>query len=132
MRAQPLSLCREPSWTEIGTCTADGERGDPFLQPLLGLVAIAMEPQDPEFLGLYALNPATTAYKPLRLSSTASCIKAARAVDGSSWCDSIKLRSACRARVLQVRGRRVVPSPMKNSLSLPLSVFPSAHVRQMQ
>ena len=42
------------------------------------------------------------------------------------------LLDACRARILQLRGGRVEPWPMKNSSSLPLSVIPSAHVKQMQ
>ena len=51
MRAQPLGLCLEPSWTEIGTYPANGECGNPFLELPLGPVAIAMEPQDAEHLG---------------------------------------------------------------------------------
>ena len=42
------------------------------------------------------------------------------------------LLDACRARILQLRGGRVEPWPMKNSSSLQLSVIPSAHVKQMQ
>jgi len=42
------------------------------------------------------------------------------------------LLDACRARILQLRGGRVEPWPMKNSSSMPLSVIPSAHVREMQ
>ena len=61
---------------------------------------IAMEPEGAELLGAVSAKAGEHGIEALAVLLPPSCIRAARAVAGSSWCDSIRLRSCCRQRLL--------------------------------
>ena len=56
-----------------------------MLLPLLGPVAIAVEPEGAELLGAVGAKRESKALKSRRSSSPASCIRAARVLAGSTW-----------------------------------------------